>query len=131
MRAIALAVAAFAMTLGDVSVAPLAHADGIEPPRRERPVPRLRVRPAPPVEAPAPIYRESPPTPLFVPAPPSNEIHLSDGFFNSPLAGGVGYGLNSNAVGGGGGRAYAVASSRTVVSVTSTSFGGGGSCRRC
>ena len=92
--------AAVGMTAMDVRVA---HADGIE---RQRPAPRPRARPAPPpvvIPPPAPIYRESAPIPLAPPAPVVDDryVTLSDGFFSAPLAGGVGYDINSAGMGGG------------------------------
>jgi hypothetical protein len=142
MRAMTLALAALAMVSAPVFTAAPALADGIERPRTERPAPRPRPRPAPRVEEPAPppVIRESAPQPIYVPAPPSppsNEVHLSDGFFMTPLAGGVGHDL--------GGGSYASASARVSIGGGPTfsgagrdlsgyrSSGGhsGGSCRRC
>jgi hypothetical protein len=106
MRAMTMALATLAMLGAPVLTAAPALADGIERPRVERPAPRPRPRPAPRVEAPPPVVRESPPVPLFVPAPPpappSREVHLSDGFFMTPLSGGVGFGIDGGSYGGGG-----------------------------
>jgi hypothetical protein len=142
MRAMTLALAALAMVGAPVFSATPALADGIERPRTERPAPRPRPRPAPPVEQPAPppVYREGPAQPLYVPAPPpapSNEIHLSDGFFMTPLAGGVGRDIGGGAfayasarVSGHGGATFSGAG-RDLSAYRSHGGHTGGSCRRC
>lgn len=139
MRILTAMVAAAAVVGASMATAPIAMADGIEPPpRRERPAPRPRPRPAPvaPVQESAPVRLAPTPAPVIE----DRSVRLPETFFTGPLVGGVGASVNSNAVGGGriivsagGGARVAVAMTQTVIvgggatmSIGGGSWGGGG-----
>lgn len=110
-----------------IGVPSVAHADGIERPKVQRPAPRPRARPA----RPAPRRVEAPP-----PAPQiieriivrEPEMRLTDGFFYGPLTGGVGFGLDAGSGLGGGATIINGGASKVAVSVSvsqSVRVGGG------
>jgi len=154
MRAMSIALAALTLLATPVMATAPAFADGVErpaapSPARQRPRPPRPADPAPP---PPPAITESRPVPLLPPAPPpppppvSNEMRLSDAFFMTGLAGGVGAGVGETVVYGGGrliirggGAAFSGAgrdlsmfrSHRHSHGHGGPHHGGGGACRRC